>query len=708
MNDPENQEPQEDFSKSYMLPDARKKRVDDLGEKYQIPEFWGEKLPVKVRKVTDCFCLVVFLVVVALMFISTVIILTNTNPQDLYKLYDSSGNDCGVGDTADYPLLYMQSFRSPYKSVCVKECPKFDYNQMKYNSTGALNRPVKEGEDSEYSRAVIKASTPMYFETFDANHAGKSSTHSIKMTDSEIFGYDSGFANYYYSRDDWEAYLGRTHVDCFPNNEFANCEYKKNTFWVYDSYPVLGLMCAPLHPKPALYFYRISSKINHGVIGDILDAKWLIFYTALIAILLALFFLALTQFCGKIIVWIIGIFTSVFLIFLGIAVFITYYYDGPLHDKANHLKIKYLSFLLDHKVLFNFLAVVFILLGIYIIYVLFKKRKDLALALPLLEISAKSSLKNFLLIFVGLVAIIIQGLFILIELYVILRLFTLGKENNDREHGSPFVDYELGFFQYMLLFLHVIGSYWVLVWLNNFTDFINSAVTVNYYFQTKLNNLNIFCHSLGHNSGSVAWTIVLLPTLIIKLIFWPFKWCFTTERPNKLQKKVNAKCHGCCVCYEYLFDSICENYMAITYMGSENFLLATRRYFFLTQKYLDEHQTVSFLGFLYSLLGRAAIGMLSTYFGTLIYRSDAELEQNVKYVGVVFTILFVISFFIASLFINLLSTAYDTIVICYLVEFNLFEQSKSQYTLQARDEIKDALKGTINPDAKSYIRLLDR
>ena len=176
----------------------------------------------------------------------------------------------------------------------MKECPKFDYNQIKYNSTGALNRPVAEGEDLEYSMNVIKTSSPMNFEFFDANHAGKSSTHSINMKDSEIFGYDSGFSNYYCSKDNWEAYLSRNHVDCFPNNELANFEYKKRIFRVYDSYFVLGLICSPLHPKPALYFYRISSKINHRVIGDIMDAKGLILYTALIAILLVLFFLALT------------------------------------------------------------------------------------------------------------------------------------------------------------------------------------------------------------------------------------------------------------------------------------------------------------------------------------------------------------------------------------------------------------------------------
>ena len=703
-------EPQEnpEFTVSFMSKGPRKKRVDQLGEKYQIPMQWSEKLPVKTRKITDLGCLVCFLIVITIMIVTTFFIFWRTSPHNMYKMYDSSRNDCGVDDAKDFPLLYLQTFKAPYKSVCVKECPHFDYNQIKYNSTGYLKRDLRDGEDSEYSRMYIKASQPLDFVRFDELKAGKSSTHTLKMSDQEIFGFDSGFVNDYFTEKNWNDYLTNKQIECHPNQQISSCKYKKNEFWVYDSYPFLGMVCVPLAPKTSLHFYRISSKINHGVVGDILDSWKLLLYCALISLALSFVYLILTRFCGKFIVWSIGILLVIILIVSGIVIFFTYYYEGPLHEKANHLKIKYLSFLLSHKVLFHILAVVLILLGFFLIYLLYSKKDEISLALPLLEIAARCSIKNILLIILSVVIIILQIGVFFFEIYVLIRIFTMGTEVHDETNGSPFVKFDLNFLHYLLAALHIFGTYWILIFLNNFNDFINAAVALNFYFQTKLNNINIFCHTIGHNLGSVAWTIVLLPVYIVKLFFWPFKWCFTSETPSNFQKKVNLRCNKCCVCYEYIFDSICENYMALTYMGSEGFLVATRRYFYLTQKYLEEHQTVSFLSFLYNLLGRALITFLGGYCGVLIYKGDLELQQNVKYVGVIFFFCYFISFVMGSLFINLFSTAYDTIMICYLAEYNLFEQMDSQYTLQANDEVKEALKNCINPNGQSYARLLNK
>ena len=706
----EEKEVDKKFTGSFMGRDARLKRVGQLGDKYKIPINWAEKLPVSERKITDIFCLILFLIVVVIMIGSTIYILSSTEHQSLYKMYDSSGNDCGIGNAANYPLLFMQTFEKPYKSVCVKECPSFDYNQIKYNSTGTLNRPVKSGENSDYSRTYLKASTKLGFILFNEQNAGKSKTHTINMTYKEIFGYDSGFANNYYSEQNWEDYLKNTQkLDCFPNDQFSKCEYKNNEFWVYDSYPVLGLVCAPLSPKTALNFYKISSKINHGIIGDILETKVLFVYCGLISLTLSLIFLVITRYCAKIIIWILGVLLGISLIVTGIGIFITYFYQGSLFDKANYLKIKYLSFLTKNKIFFMISAVILILLGGLVFYLLYKRRKQISEALSLLEVAAKATLKNTLLIILSFVIVVCQIFVLLIEIYIMLRLFTMGTEKStNKVDGSPFIFYDLGFGCYFLFSWHIFGTIWIVIFLNNFNDFINTAVTVNYYFETRLNNFNILCHAITHNAGSIAWTIVLLPTLIIQLIFWPFKWCFTSEDPTNLQNIVNSKCHSCCVCYEFFIDSICENFMALTYMGSEGFLVATRRYFFLTQKYLEEHQTITFLSLFYNLLARSSITILSGYCGILIYKNNIDFQQNVKYVGVIFAICFFVSFIMGTLFINLFSTAYDTIIICYLTEFNLHEQKDSQYVIQANEYIKEALKGVINPKGQSYMRLLDK
>ena len=62
------------------------------------------------------------------MLVTMGIALSNSNHADIKKIYDSSGNVCGEGKVAAFPLLYLQTFQKPYRSVCVEACPSFDYN----------------------------------------------------------------------------------------------------------------------------------------------------------------------------------------------------------------------------------------------------------------------------------------------------------------------------------------------------------------------------------------------------------------------------------------------------------------------------------------------------------------------------------------------------------------------------------------------------
>ena len=717
--------------------DARESRLKAMQEDYQIPLKWAEKLPAKARRKTDCFCLILFLAVCIAMIATTVYILTNSDSQHMFKLYDSEGTDCGTGDAQDYPLLYMQNFRRPYKSVCVKECPKFDYNQMKYNSDGSVEALDKKEQDAglrllEETTPEEPASPenadegasepsgppldkdgkiePMYFKEFNLKHGGKSVTHTRTPSDEEVFGYDKYFANGYYSKENWDAYL-KNHVDieCKANKDISSCEHKDGEFWAYDSYPVLGIVCAPVSPKTSLFFFRISSRINHGAVGDLLQSWKIFMYVALISIAIALIFLILTRCCGKWIVIILAIVTTLALLTLGMVIILNYTMPERMGKASAHLHIRYKSFLKRHKKLMIFLAVCCILASLIISCILCKFRKELGIAYPVLEIAAKCSVTNVLLVFLSVFIVFLQIGVLLFEIYVMLRLYTMGEEINDKEGGSPFVSFKIEQRTYWLLALHIFGTYWIVIFLNNFNDFINSSVTVNYYFDTKLNNLNIFCHTLGHNCGSVAWTIVLLPVLIIKTIFAPIKWLVTSENPNKCQNCCQNACNCCCSCYEKMFDCISESYMSLTYMGSENFNVATRRYYFLTELYLDESATVTVLGTIYNLLGRIIITATSGYLGVIIVQNDDELEQNVKYMGMIFFLCFAIAFVLGSLLINIFSTAYDTLFICFLTEKNIYDQQKEQgivYDLQAKKEIEEAFLKIIN-ESNDYQRLND-
>jgi hypothetical protein len=548
----------------------------------------------------------------------------------------------------------------------------------------------------------------MYFSEFSSEWSGRPVTHTRNMQDDEIFGWSPGFVNGYFTEEQWDQYLSeRVKLECSPNDQVTSCDYKKGETWIYDSYPVLGVVCAPLAPKTALFFFRISSKINHGSIGDLLESWKIFVYVALISLAVSLVFLVLTRFCGKLIIIILATLTVLALLGLGIMVFVHYYVPSAQNVAQAHLHLKYQAFLKKNKTLFVILATCSIILSFVLIILLCKFRNELNLAYPILEIAAHCSISNILLIILSIFIVICQFFVLFFEIYVIMRLYVMGEEKNDIENGSPFVYYETSSSTYWLLGLHVFGAYWVIIFLNNFNDFINSSISVNYYFDTKLNNLNIFCHTLGHNCGSVAWSIVLLPVYLIKLVLGPIKWLATSEDPNALQRCCNSVCNCCCKCYEFFFDCISESYMPLCYMGSENFNTATRRHYFLTELYYDESNTVETLGTIYNWLGRAVITLFSGYCGVLIIQSDDELEQNVKNMGLVFFICFFVAFILGSLMINIFSTAYDTLFVCFLVEKNLFDQYKDEgrvYDLQAREDIESAFLKVIS-DSDDYQRL---
>lgn len=82
--------------------------------------------------------------------------------------------------------------------------------------------------------------------------------------------------------------------------------------------------------------------------------------------------------------------------------------------------------------------------------------------------------------------------------------------------------------------IHIFGAYWVLIVLNNFNDYVCSGVSVNFYWTTKIENIRIFCHTLGHNMGTIAWSILFLPVILLKLLFGWINWLVTSNKPNGL------------------------------------------------------------------------------------------------------------------------------------------------------------------------------
>ncbi len=112
-----------------------------------------------------------------------------------------------------------------------------------------------------------------------------------------------------------------------------------------------------------------------------------------------------------------------------------------------------------------------------------------------------------------------------------LRIYTSGEEIHEKKDGNPFVHYKVNAWNRFLIVAHCFGTYWLIIVLNNFNDFVCAAIVVNNYFNTKtvqeISNINILCHCLSHHVGSIAWSVILVPVLAIKLIFGIFDYLLT-------------------------------------------------------------------------------------------------------------------------------------------------------------------------------------
>lgn len=159
-----------------MLPIDKSSRFSDksyLGEKF--PKPYGVVGPLKFERFTDKFCLFIFALYMLAFIIIGVFSVAEGNIDALGNVMDSEGRRCGIDSEYErFPKLLMFKFDSPYKSVCVDECPIFDYNQMKFNSSGT--------PDMEYIQPVYYDNLSVTVETCKAKSAEFSSNYSRQQT----------------------------------------------------------------------------------------------------------------------------------------------------------------------------------------------------------------------------------------------------------------------------------------------------------------------------------------------------------------------------------------------------------------------------------------------------------------------------------------------------------------------------------------------
>jgi hypothetical protein len=96
-----------------------------------------------------------FLIYLAGMVGVVVLNLANSKVSSMRQLQDSEGNVCGVDAGYEkHTRLMMFKFTAPYRSVCVTECPKFDYNQIKFNADGTSTEKIEPVYIESFAKVV--------------------------------------------------------------------------------------------------------------------------------------------------------------------------------------------------------------------------------------------------------------------------------------------------------------------------------------------------------------------------------------------------------------------------------------------------------------------------------------------------------------------------------------------------------------------------
>lgn len=284
----------------------------------------------------------------------------------------------------------------------------------------------------------------------------------------------------------------------------------------------------------------------------------------------------------------------------------------------------------------------------------------------------KAPLKNCMQISVTIFTLLAQVAVFLSCCYVIAKLYTCGTEK-ENTNGFPFAQYEIDWFVYFLMFLYVFGTYWLMLVINNFNDFLTAAITANFYYKTMLPNWRVFFHTLNNNIGSIAYSIVLLPVMILKVPIGWLDWKIDTKNPNCLQKCLKVMFAPCFWCYDKVLDRVDSNYEAMTYMSSEGLCKSSNRLYYLNAKYMDKTSTLRLVSRFYDMLAKTFLAFVGTLIFYVAYKLNIKYQQNITNVLLLFVVCIFACYIIGAMFINLFSTTFDTILVCFQIELNVHE-----------------------------------
>lgn len=636
----------------------RRSLLDDPFTGDRLPERLGNG-PVQRKRMTDKICTVVCLAFLLLFIVLAIFYGVWNNYALITKPMDSDARICGEDDPVkDYKYLMLFKFERNYRSVCVKKCPIFDYNQIKYNPNGTNLTYIQPLFYENYTKVVRR---PYAFGYGDSRNSN--------------FDYDPDFAADYFTEKNFNDYRRNYKLECMTNTDITNCSHNPaNGINYYDSRPYTLNVCFPLSPK-IMRQLQVFGDMSAGFYADIAAAKWIILLSMVLALCLGLLFLYLSSFFIYWLIWVMVVIFVIIALFVGIMCWIVAFgnYSDMLSSRnySPYLVKKY-DQLHSEKWQMILTGLVLFLLAISVVLFMVFNFKSIRQASLILKYTVNAIARHFQLVILGLICFVLQVASIFLCLWILIGIYTSGDLVRDSLTGEPIPKFELGFFRWAYGIFAVICTYWIACFINNFADFVAAATTVNHYF----NKSNAFFGGLGHaftyHFGSIALASLIMPPIsLLQLCFgWLFDLLTATgnEGEENAAQRVGSKI---CICIVYPYRKFIlratEAAFGMVHMASADFWVCSKETYYLFLAYSNKVGRLDLVVNLYKLVVVFTIGLVNA----LIFYGILSIDYFVKDISNPFipvAVIFLTSVVIALLFMNIYTTVTQALVMCYLVE----------------------------------------
>jgi len=590
-------------------------------------------------KCHNCFCAILFLIVIAAFFGILIFGCIKGHPWMIYKSWDSEGQYCGedmtkvqiqgnvtafpLRDYTNYPYLFY-SAPSGKKQICVKECPK----------VGSLKYAITNGTAQEDIFSGVTSIVNPHWCPVDLRICPAWATDAQKQNDD------------FFAENCTCSYPTRVLLNrCIPNLDDSIEELSKKFL------------------NTVLKFAEVIPGFSNAVMS--LFKLWVpILVCSLLSIVVAYIWCLLLRCITGCLVYFVVIFVPIVLIALGI--FLFFYGDNfvKLNDDQTNKYIAYACWIV---------AAILILLLIF----LWKKLKS---AIATMKIASKAIGKNFGALFSPFVSLLWLLIFWALIILSCVFVYSVGglKYNETEKKIESLLDKNC---QYLLIFNLVF-----LIFISAHTYFTNyyaiSGAMVKWYFNAqKGTSCGCFClraYLIAYTKalGTIAFTTFVMTPIYIIIIL--LEWAEKKAKDKHASKMVLCivrclKC--CCKLFEKLMRFLNKTLLTVHQIYNCSWGKAAK----ITLKILmGDIALTALLNGITSwvlFLSRLVVGAISTLiFIAFIKYQYSEESGYILPCAVVFILAFVIS----SLVLNLYDHIVDIIFACFLSDKDITQDGANR------------------------------